>query len=151
MWNIFCTFAHHLSLLKSFINFVQYELHKIIPIEKECLLNKIVKVEDDNFLSGEECHRMKMNKSHNIAFPYISYHNPLTLLFILSTEYSSFYPPSYVCKVRETICRNAPSGMCILHFNCQIACARHEKLLPQCLTRHAHSALLINDDTNCML
>ena len=130
---------------------MQYELHKIISIEKKLLLNKIVTVEDDIFLSGEECHRVKMNKSHNIAFPYIPYHYPLTHLFILSIEYSAFYPRSYVCKARETICRNAPSGMRVLHFRCQIACAMREKLLPQCVIRYAHSALLIYDDTNCML
>ena len=58
-----------------------------------------------------------MNKSHDIAFPYISYHNPLTHLFILSTDYSAFYPGAYVCKARETICHNAPSGMRVLRFN----------------------------------
>ena len=97
------------------------------------------------------CHRVKINKSHNMAFSYISYHNPVTHLFILSTENSAFYPRSYVCKARETICGNAPPGMRVLQFNCQIACPKREKLLPQCVTKHAHSALLINDDTNCML
>ena len=77
---------------------MQYELHKIISIEKEGLLNKIVTVEDDIFLSGEECHRVKMNKSHNIAFLYIPYHYPLTHLFILSIEYSACYPRSSSAK-----------------------------------------------------